>query len=287
MDDQSIRYTIGQMMALNHGKVNLSVGMAKLFGTYVNGLPAGYNNEFNVNRPKDNNTLKKRAILTSATSKPGDVYQDKSILTNIRHIFGSLAKSKTDSTVAQINLITIPVTMVNEVAELFFETCIQCPSVCEEYLDVLFRLKFPNGLEQKISFQFVQILIRNYITPPVLPDSKLESGVDRTRKYHTGTCLIFTKLFTYKFEETDQFKNPRAYFSNQENLDKFLRPMFQKMGEGNTDALHNVATVYRMLLQKCPTKFNYTAYNAQIQTVYQNKDMYKLTIRLLLKDFIK
>ena len=285
MDDQSIRYTIGQMMALNHGKVNLPTGLAKLFGTYVKGLPSGYNNEFNVNRPKDD-TLKKRAILTSATSKPGDVYQDKSILTNIRRIFGSLAKSKTDNTVTQINQISIPGTMVNEVSELFFETCIQCPSVCDEYLNVLFRLKFPNGLEQKISFQFLQILIKNYINPPFLPDSKLESGVDRTRKYHTGTCLIFAKLFTYKFEETEQFKNPRTYFSNQDNLDKFLRPMFQKMSEGNSDALHNVATVYRMLTQKCPSKFNYTAYKSQLKTVYQNKELYKLTMRLILKDFI-
>jgi hypothetical protein len=285
MDDQSIRYTIGQMMALNHGKVSLSAGMAKLFGTYVNGLPAGYNNEFNVNRPKDN-TVKKRTILTSATSKPGDVYQDKSILTNIRHIFGSLAKTKTDSTVAQINQISIPETMVKEVAELFFETCIQCPAVCDEYLDVLFRLKFPNGLEQKISYQFLQLLIKNYITPPVLLDSKLESGADRTRKYHTGTCLIFAKLFTYKFEATEQFKNPRTYFSHQDNLDKFLRPMFQKMQEGQTDALHNVATVYRMFLDKCPGKFNYAAYKTQLQSVYQNKDLFKLTVRLLLKDFI-
>jgi hypothetical protein len=284
MDDQSIRYTIGQMIALNHGKVNVPPGMAKLFSTYMNGIPKDYNNKHNVNI-LTGSLVQKKTILSSG--KPSEnAYQDQNILNDIRHIFGSLAKSKTDTTVGLINRITIPVTMVTEVAKLFFDTCIQCPAVCDEYLDVLFRLSFPNQLEQKISYQFVQILIANYIKPPVLPDSKLESGADRTKNVHAATCLVFIKLFTYKFPETDMFKNPRSYFGLKAHLDNFLTPLFKKMTEGDATALNNVAVVWKILMAKCPEKFDVSSYKEQIRAVYENKTLYKLTVRLLLKDFI-
>jgi hypothetical protein len=284
MDDQSIRYTLGQMIALNHGRTNVPPGMAKLFSTYVNGLPKEYNNKFNTNLPISQSTAVPRTLLAGKTSGT-DVYKDTSVLGSIRHIFGSLAKSKTDTTVALLNGITIPVTMVGEVARLFFETCIQCPAVCDEYLNVLFRLTYPNQLEQKITFQFVQTLIENYKNPPVLPDSKVESGVDRMKNYNAAICLLYTKLFVYPFPSGEQFKNPRAFFANKENLEKFLNPLFQKMNAGDVYALQNVAVVYRLLKDKCPGKFQLEAYLTQIKVVYENKN-FKLTTRLALKDFI-
>jgi len=284
MDNQSIRYTIGQMIALNHGGTNVPAGMGKLFRTYVNGLPKDYNNKHNKGIPVVPPGEVKKSILSSGGNN--GVYQDISVIPNIRHIFGSLAKSKTDATIKLINAIDIPITMVTEVAKLFFETCVQCPAVCDEYLNVLFRLSFPNRVEQKITYQFVQILTENYARPPVLPDSKLESAADRNKHYHAATCLLLVKLFSFPFENTEQFKNPRAYFSAVTNFEKFIKPLFEKMQGGDVNALHNAAVVYRTLKEKCPTKFDLEPYRGIIAEVYQNTSLFKLTVRLLLKDFI-
>lgn len=286
MDDQSIRYTLGQMIALNHGRAAVPPGMAKLFSTYANGLPKDYNNKLHANLKGCSTDAKS---LLSGKASGADVYKDTSVLSNIRHIFGSLAKSKTETTVALLNAITIPVTMIGEVARLFFDTCIQCPAVCDEYLTVLFRLRLPNQVEQKITFQFLQILIENYNRPPVLPDSKVESGADRVKNYYAAMCLLYTKLFTFPFPAADEaYKNPRAYFSNKDNLDKFLNPLFQKMNSGDVMGLQNVAVVWRILRDKAAEKFPpavYNPYREQIKAAYENK-AFKLTTRLLLKDFI-
>jgi len=280
LENKNIRYTIGQVFALNHGRAKVPPHLEEIFNSYTTQLSFDYNNKSNVRLATDAESKRRKPILT----KNDDVYNDASILSHLRHAFGSVAKGKTTLPIAQLNQTVIPPTMVMEVSKLFLDTMIQCPMLCDEFLVILFSIEYISNIETKIYGEFVKNAMQYYSKPLVLEDSKLESGEDRTKNHHTSVCLLIAKLFAYEFNQSEKHKNPRMYFSNRAFLDKFLEPLFQKMEAGDAQAVNNLASVWNII--KVSPKFNdLGCYIERMRAVYASK-LFKLSIKLLIKDHL-
>jgi hypothetical protein len=283
------RYTIEQFVNLNLGTVLLPPDLKSIFSKYTMppcSMEQPHNNKHNKHFYPDGVT-KAQAV---GFRKKGDVYSDSNILSDLRHAFSSVVKGE-DGTIcatAQISQILIPPTMITGVAELFFTTIIQSPKQMTEYLDVLFGFRQPNGLERKVHFEFVKIVMNTFKVPRVLEDTPLESGISRTRKQREITCKLIATLFTYKFSNTEpSHKRPREYFGNVSNLEKeVVQPLFREYKDGiSADTVKHIAYVWAILMSGGTghrTLLN--RYHDDMARIYANE---KGTVRLLLRDFVE
>lgn len=289
------RYTIGQCMLLNHGKVSLPPDLKELFDRYS--MPPcckvkPYNNKYNSRFYPDGfkSTEPKRRLLSK---KHDNIYSDDNILSNLRHAFGSVVKGDggTLLAIAAINQILVPKTKIDEVAQLFFDTMIQSPRQRPEYMDILFRIE--NGTEGKVHLKFVKIAIDTFANPVVLKKTALESAKDRTRKHREATCGLFASLFTYRFSSEPKHRNPRAFFGNPKNLrEKLLNPLFNAVEdpsatkEDRVNAFKDIALVWSILHEAGRADDLDQIYYDKLRALYTNGE-YKLTVRLLLRDYVR
>lgn len=288
-EPDSYRYTIEQFVNLNPGSAALPPDLSAIFQTYT--MPAcsteqAYNNKHNIRfyPPGVEATQPKKK---AGFGKKAGAYSDSNILGDLRHALSSVVKGNdgTVLAVATLGQILIPSTMIVPVAGLFYDTMIQSPKQMPEYLTVLFN--FRNGTEQKIYLEFVKLVMNNFITPIKLEDTPLEGGTTRTRKHRDATCKLLALLYTYKFDDPRHAK-PRSYFCKKDNLrNKLLIPLFTRARD-DPEAVKNLASVWEILIQaKKPLDQDIISeFKPQIKELFENKS-FKLSIRLLLRDFIK
>lgn len=287
--EQRYRYTIGQFMNLNHGKVKLIPDMAEIWAKYS--MPdccneQVYNNKHNVHfyppGAKPDESKRKQISLR----RMEDAYNDSNILSELRHAFSSVVKGSggTIHAIAKISQILIPVTMVDEVAKLFFDTIIQSPKQMPEYLHVLFSFSQPNHLERKIHYAFAKLVMSTFKNPLVLKTSPLESGDDRTKRHRSTTCQLIASLFVYDFKPATipSHVKPCETFNDIDKLrEKVIEPLLEE-AQIDAGAIKNLANVWGILLLKYRSTL--AAYKGRLIAIYKNTK-FKLTSRIALKDY--
>jgi len=286
--EQRYRYTVGQFMKLNHGKVNVSQELSGIFSKYI--MPdcckeQPYNNKHNIcfYPPGVVVEVKKKQISLRRTD---DAYNDSNILSELRHAFSSVVKGHggTIHAVAKISQILIPVTMIDEVAKLFFDTIIQSPQQMSEYIHVLFSISQPNSLERKIHYAFAKLVMNTFKNPPILKTSPLESGEDRTKRHRSTTCQLMASLFVYDFkpDTVPSHVKPHETFNDVAKLrEKVIEPLLEK-AKVDQDAIKNLAHVWGILMPKY--KSILALYKPELNEIYKDKT-FKLTNRITLKDY--
>jgi hypothetical protein len=218
-------------------------------------------------------------------------HTDEHIFQDLRKVFASIVKGKDGTVLAtmSINRMIIPVSKVNEIADLFFQTMIQCPLQIDEYLKVLFMIKRTgDDLDNKIRLAFAKIAIENFTHPVKLQDTKISDGDTLTRHHRESSCAIIAKLYSYDYTSRDgvDLSGPNTLFSNYEKLkQKFIGQIMSEISTGNADSIKILANVIRILSAsgKYPTIL--TDYKQDLQAIYENTQ-FKLTVRLAVKDFI-
>jgi len=288
LEEQRYRYTVGQFMMLNNGRVKLSADLKSIFSTYV--MPEcskelTYNNKHNIkfNVPGVVAEPKRKQI---SLRRRDDAYSDSNILSELRHAFSSVVKGTggTIHTIAKLSQILIPPTVVSEVAQLFFSTIIQSPKQMPEYLKVLFSFSQPNQLERRVQLEFVKLAMTTFKDPPILKTSPLESGEDRTRRHRMTSCQLIASLFMYEFDPSNipAHIKPAETFGNIDKLrQKVIEPLLDDARQ-NVEAIKNLAVVWGILLPKY--KHVLDEYLGELRSIYTNAD-FKLTSRIALKDY--
>jgi hypothetical protein len=294
--DSPSRLTTGQMMSLNHGKIALPQSLSDIINHHT--MPAcclskPYGNPHNPYFSVGHADKSKAAAAgrTMGVRRTVAAHTDDHIFQDLRKAFASIVKGKDGTMFAtmSINRMIIPHTKVKEIAELFFQTMIQCPLQIDEYLKVLFTLKRPvDSLEDKIRFSFAQCAIETFSHPVQLNDTKISDGDTLTRSHREVTCRILAKLFAYDYETKDgvDLSGPKAMFSNYDTIkQKFFAKLITEITAGNADSIKLFANSLRILSDsgKYPTIVN--DYQTQLNTIY-NSSTFKLTARLAVKDFI-
>ena len=288
----NIRYTIGQMERLNHGRVKLPPKLEQKIREYT--MPPccienPYNNPLNTpfrNALQSTDKKSRQPLLKKTES----IYSDEHILKNLRHAFSAISKGtgRTILAITDINQIMIPKTMVEKVAKLFFDVIAQCPLQMNEYLAVLFGISYVDHLETKIHFHFVKFAMSAFATPYVVSDSLLESGESLTKKHRTATCQLIARLFMFPFSSERKHEKARDFFGNSENLHtKFLQPVFHKIQAGDADEVSNLVKIWDIIGKQPKFKSALTTYIPQMKVLLENKDKkFKMSTVLLLRGFI-
>jgi hypothetical protein len=282
---KNVRYTLSQSLALNTGIVRLPQDLERIFGGYT--MPAcslerPYNNQQNM-KFYDPSKPQHMYVKSVASLKGLDVYSDESILPNIRHAFASVAKGKTQLPIVRINQMIIPASMVSEIAELFFDTIIRSPKKASEFIEVLFGINFQDALEKQMHMHFVKHTIENFKNPPKLKDTSLESGESLTKSHRNATCILMASLFAHTYPNS--LPDAKLYFKAGHLKQKFLDEVFRRVELGDVDEVKNLVDVLPLLSPKYQSIID--TYNDRIIALYNDKDKFKVTVRLLLKDFIK
>jgi hypothetical protein len=285
------------MMSLNHGKIALPASLAEIIKNHT--MPAcclskPYGNPHNPYFTVGHADKSKAASAgrTMGVRRTVASHTDDHIFQDLRKAFASIVKGKDGTMFATmtINRMIIPHTKVKEIADLFFQTMIQCPLQIDEYLKVLFTLKRPvDTLEDKIRLSFAQCAIETFAHPLKLGDTKISDGETLTRNHREITCRILAKLFAYDYTTKDgvDLSGPNAMFSNYDTIkNKFFAKLIAEITAGNADSIKLLANSIRILSDsgKYPTIIE--DYQTQLISIYNNT-AFKLTTRLAVKDFIR
>jgi hypothetical protein len=281
---KNIRYTLSQALALNSGRVSLPKNLEGIFGKYCMppcAFEKPYNNQQNI---RFYDSANPRTYAKSVNSLKGfDAYSDESFLSKIRRAFASIAKDKTQLPIVLINQMIIPANMAIDVAKLFFDTAVQSPKKAEEFIEVLFGISFPDNLEKQIHMNFVKYTLEIFRNPMQLEATSLESGEARTKSHRNGTCILMARLFAHTY--SNQLKDAKLLFKAENLKKKFLDHMFACAESGDADEVKNLVDVLPILMPKYQSIID--TYSEQINALYTNKDRFKVTVRLLLKDFLR
>jgi hypothetical protein len=292
----SPRLTTGQMMALNHGQINLPASISLLIKDYA--MPAcclskPYGNPHNphFSAGRADKTKAAAASRTMSARRTVASHSDDHIFQDLRKVFASIVKGKDGTVLAtmSINRMIIPVSKVQEIADLFFQTMIQCPLQIDEYLKVLFMIKRTgDDLDNKIRLAFAKIAIETFTNPVKLQDTKISDGETLTRQHRDSTCTVIAKLYAYDYSTKDgvDLSGPNTLFSNYEKLkQKFVGQLLSEINAGNADTIKIIANVLRILSASGKYPSILADYKQDLQTIYDNTG-FKLTARLAVKDFI-
>lgn len=287
------RLTTGQMMALNHGNILLPSSIEQLINNYM--MPAcclskPYGNPQNPHFATGRADKAKIATAGRTMNARRTVasHSDDHIFQDLRKAFASIVKGKDGTVLAttSINRMIIPNTKVQEIADLFYQTMIQCPLQIDEYLKVLFTIKrTSDDLDDKIRLAFSHIAIHTFTHPVKLQDTKISEGELLTRNHREASCTIIAKLYTYDYNSSSiDLSVPKTFFSNYDKLkQKFIDAIMSDINAGSADSIKILANVLRLLSGKYPKLVE--DYKQQITDIY-NSNKFKLTARLAIKDFL-
>lgn len=273
------RLTLGQITGLNHGRVAIPDSVKATIAKYTNGQLPSYNNPYNIHIKQGAAVKTSGGALTEKRNKEANT--DEGVLYSIRHVFGSIAKGKTDKAIEAINLLNIPVTLVDRLALLFFDTIIQCPNLCSEYLEVLQKFTPVNFSKDILYESFCKLVISRYLHPVKVEASKLETAEDRTKAFNSAICMLISLLFS-----STGFRNAPVFcrfFGSRDALDRFLSPLFGRMEQGDISAVQNISVIYPMIKRAFQ---DLTPYDDRIRAIYADTKLFKLSVRLLLKELI-
>ena len=257
------------------------------FETYT--IPAcavetAYNNPHNVPFKE---AMKGREPARAPILKPSaGVYDDKTILKTLRRAFCSVTTGEKSVVlaIANMNRTMIPHNMVDEVAKLCFDTIIQCSQQANEFLQVLFGISYPDGLENALHLAFVKHALGTFDNPLILADSSLEDGKSRTMRHRRATVGLMAHLFSFKFGKEPNIAKPRAFFTKKENIcNRLLIPLFVGAESGNADELINLSEALRIMMAAGQTSL-IKEYRPRIESLLHD-DRFAQSTRLLLRDF--
>jgi hypothetical protein len=278
-DSLNIRYTLGQAVALNHGKVNLPADLRAIFDSYsmpACALEKPYNNRYNIKfyAPGAATVPRRKQI-----ARKEEVYSDESVLSHLRHAFGSITKDKTVLAVTQLNQTVIPDSMIQETGRLFFNTVVQSPALCQEYLTVLFNIHYQDGKETAIQLEFVKAAMSAFRQPVMLEDTNLESGADRSKKHRSATCLVLAKMFIYNFAEGSK---PWQFFWRSDNFTRFMDSILTRIEGGDAADIANLRTIIDIVKGVRDIS---AEHQIRVRKIAEDKQ-FKLSTRLLLSEAI-
>ena len=235
------RYTLGELEMLNRGKVRLPADLSRIFDTYrmpANCLVHPYGNAKNVRFAQaaaDAGGYKngKLGAMAERVKKTMSSSDDK-IMLELRKAFSSVVTGEngTLQCVNAINQLMVAPKMVPRIAELFFTTMVQNPTLVTQYVSVLFTLNRHDGLQGKLQLEFCKYVLNVFDNPPTLQDSKIASGEDLTVQHRSVTCAVVTALFSYNFSSNAalNLSGPRKTFDSFSKLqDRFLNPIFSQL----------------------------------------------------------
>jgi hypothetical protein len=297
MDMEATRLTTGQMMALNHGKIILPATIDLLIKDY--NMPAcclskPYGNPHNphFSAARADKTRASAAGRTMTARRTVAAHTDDHIFQDLRKAFASIVKGKDGTVLATmtINRMIIPISKVPEIADLFYQTMIQCPLQIDEYLKVLFALKRPgDSLEDRIRISLAKIAQETFNNPVKLKDTKISDGDTLTKNHREASCAIMAKLYAFNYSPEANLidlSGPNMLFSNYEKLRaRFIDPLVNEVKNGNADSIKLLANSLRTLSASKKYPELIADYKQQIKDIYNNVD-FKLTARLAVKDFI-
>jgi len=297
MTTASTRLTTGQMMALNHGQIILPSSIELLIKDY--NMPAcclskPYGNPHNphFSAGRADKTKHAAAGRTMNARRTVAAHTDDHIFQDLRKAFASIVKGKDGTVLAtmSINRMIIPISKIPEIADLFYQTMIQCPLQIDEYLKVLFALKRPgDSLEDRIRLGLAKIAQETFNNPVKLNDTKISDGDTLTKNHREAACAIIAKLYAFNYSPAANLvdlSGPNTLFSNYEKLRaRFLDPLANEVKNGNADSIKLLANSLRVLQQSGKYPQLIADFKQQIKDIYDNAN-FKLTARLAVKDFI-
>jgi hypothetical protein len=130
--------------------------------------------------------------------------------------------------------------------------------------------------------------IETFTNPVKLQDTKISDGDTLTRKHRETTCRIISKLYAYDYVNTDgvDLTGPNSMFSNYEKLkQKFLGQLLSEISDGNADSVKLLANSLSILAESGKYPKIIPDFQDQLKNIY-NTNVFKLTVRLAVKDFI-
>ena len=293
--EPSARLSTGQLMALNHGKLNLPQSIQLIMDNYL--MPAcclskTYANPHNPHFKRGREDVCKisNASRTMAVRKVVASHTDDHIFHDLRKVFASIVKGK-DGTVlpiTSINRMLIPSNKATEIGELFFQTMIQCPLQIDDYLKVLFSLKRQDEIEHIFRLACAKKAVETFNNPIKIPDSKISDSETLTKLHREATCMVLSKLYAYdyKSDHSVDLSKPNSVFSNYLRLkERYIGVILNDINSGNADAIKILATSLKVLstCSKYLTLIN--DYQDDLNKIYSNTG-FKLTVRLAIKDYI-
>lgn len=293
---EPISYPLSEFIKLNHGKVKLPPCLVKVFSEYKMPpccLSEPYLNQHNPNFNQADTTAVRSNLARRIAAHQTD--DDQCILSDIRRAFSSVNNRKDGSIfcTATINQMIIPTTMIDQIAELFFKTMVQCPNLIGPYLRVLFSLKRYDNMENKIQLSFCRHVLKTFDNPVTLGDTKICDGVTLTRQHREVTCQVLANLYAYDYTDpTFNLHGPNKRFSNYDHLmSRLITPLFNLINSDNEHIdqrhLHIKCLSHVLGILQESDKFSTLIPNLQphLQEVFKNPK-FKLVQKIVLLTFI-
>jgi len=241
------RYTLGQFMALNHGKYLESGPLHERFESYP--PPKwGFGSDSRYNNPH-NHRFAKIMGNSGFQVKRAHVLSDESILDRIRAILCSITAngSSTILVTTKLNQLTYPHTKAVEIAQLFHETMIECgETMVDEYLKVIFAFKGTNGIENIVRQTVARRLISEFTHPSSFAKARIEKAEIKEQRWRTANSIIIAKMAVMTYNTPLMADDIRQQFTIDNMYQRFLGNIFYGLDKRVED-IHVLSLVIPIL----------------------------------------
>lgn len=238
-----IRYTLGQLSDLNHGKAT----DLKLFSSYPAPITSEvYQNPHNHRFDKSTPTMIREPVLKST-----HIHSDQRVIEDIRKVISGITRenSKVELAISRMSELSIPDTQALGVAKLFHHSMIECDFLIDEYLRVLLNFKnTDSALVKNIYQQFTLALTGEFLKPSKFEDSHVETGKAKSIRWRIRNAMILAKLYNSKLPESPEFDYIRRTLKTNDIIARFLNPIFTAVSptdNSTTQLLSSVWTIIR------------------------------------------
>lgn len=308
-----LRYTLGQLVELNHGK-SIGPGSAtyELFSSYPEPHTTDYLNQHNkrfhrarsapvgptpvTTTSGSTSTATATTITTTGAPVPTDftlkkahVYSDQKILEDIRKVISNISKGsgKVQLAISRMNQLSIPSTQAESVAKLFHLSMIECDFLIDEYIGVLIGFtNLDKSLMERLYTSFIRMVIGEFKTPSKFEDTHAESAYDKQTRWRIRNALILAKLYNLKVPETPEFSCMRGSLETSIIIEKFIDPIFNSLSPTDNSTTQLLVAVWSVIA-KSGTRLSkespsdYARYIAKIDELTKSVD-YKMTDKVRL-----
>lgn len=283
-----IRYTIEQLVTLNHGKSYESGAIYDLFSKYptphIDDYLNPHNHRFRTPTPNAGGGF---------TLKKAHVYSDQKIIEDIRKVVGNISRGsgKVELAISRLNQLMIPSTQADNIAKLFHKSMIECDFLIEEYLSVLVGFTNTDStLLESIYRTFIKEVVNEFKNPSKFEDTAAETAYDKQLRWRIRNATILAKLYNMKLPDTPLLGFLRANLTTDIITTKFIDTIFSQLSptdNGTTQLLVAVWTIVsiegKRLMQESAVK--YKEYIAKIQQILNSPD-YKVTDKVRLMNIM-
>lgn len=299
-----LRYTLGQLVELNHGK-SITPGSStyELFSSYPEPHTTDYLNQHNKRFHRDKTAPDVGAAVsvgsasapmpTEFTLKRAHIYSDQKVLEDIRKVISNISKGsgKVQLAISRMNQLSIPSTQAESVAKLFHLSMIECDFLIDEYVGVL--LGFTNTdktLMGQLYSAFIKMVIGEFKTPSKFDDSHAESSYDKQTRWRIRNALILAKLYNQKLPDTPEFNCMKSSLDTPLIMEKFIEPIFSALSPNDNSTTQLLVAVWSVIA-KSGTRLSkdapdsYKKCLAKIEELTKSAD-YKMTDKVRLMSLL-